>query len=71
MPAWKIGSGEFRSSDLVAAMMATGKASSVEHRHVELVSKSLRPSTAFADAGCDFALFQCTSRYPTPLDRLV
>ena len=69
MAAWKIGSGEFRSSDLVAAMMATGKPALLSTGMVNWLEIT-RAVDGFRHAGCDFALCQCTSRYPTPLDRV-
>jgi len=69
MPAWKIGSGEYRSTDLLAAMMATGKP--------VLFSTGMsnwREITAAVDEfrarAVTFSLFQCTSQYPTPLNRV-
>ena len=66
-PAWKIGSGEYKSADLMGAMAATGKPI--------LLSTGMSRWSEIADSaagiralGVDLALFQCTSRYPTPLD---
>lgn len=66
MPAWKIGSGEYRSTDLLAAMTATGKP--------VLLSTGMSRRDEIAEgvatirgAGADVALFQCTTKYPTPL----
>jgi len=67
--AWKIGSGEFRSHDLMAAMARTGKPI--------LLSTGMSRWAEIADSaadiralGVDLGLFQCTSRYPTPLDQV-
>ena len=67
MPAWKIGSGEFASADLWLAMAET--------RAPILFSTGMSKRSEIADAvamfrglGLPFALMQCTSAYPTPLD---
>ncbi len=68
-PAWKIGSGEYKSTDLMAAMAATGRPillSTGMSRWAE-IAKSVAGIRAL---GVDPALFQCTSRYPTPFDRV-
>lgn len=69
MPAWKIGSGEFRSDDLLAAMMATGKPV-LFSTSMSTWAEIVRINDRFRARRLDFALFQCTSRYPTPLDRV-
>ena len=68
-PAWKIGSGEYKSQDLMAAMAATGKPI--------LLSTGMSHWAEIADSaagirklGVGLGLFQCTSRYPTPLDQV-
>ncbi len=66
MPAWKVGSGEFRSWDLLDAMAAAGGPillSSGMSRYDEIDAAVER----FRAKKTPFALFQCTSRYPTPL----
>jgi N,N'-diacetyllegionaminate synthase len=68
-PAWKIGSGEYKSTDLMAAMAATGRPillSTGMSRWAE-IAESVAGIRAL---GVDPALFQCTSRYPTPFDRV-
>ena len=68
-PAWKIGSGEYKSTDLMAAMATTGRPillSTGMSRRAE-IAESVAGIRAL---GVDPALFQCTSRYPTPLDRV-
>jgi N-acetylneuraminate synthase len=69
MPAWKIGSGEYKSAELMAAMAATGKPI--------LLSTGMSNWAEIADGvagirrlGVEAALFQCTSRYPTPLKQV-
>lgn len=69
MPAWKVGSGEIGSGDLLAAMTAG--------REPLLLSTGM---TGYADlavqiepiasAGIPYALFQCTTRYPTALEEV-
>ena len=67
MPAWKIGSGEFASADLWKAMAETGAPI--------LFSTGMAKRAEIADAVASFrsmnlpyALMQCTSAYPTPLE---
>ncbi len=67
--AWKIGSGEYKSQDLMAAMAATGKPillSTGMSRWAEIAHSA----AGIRSLGADLGLFQCTSRYPTPLDRV-
>lgn len=67
VPAWKLGSGEFRSRDLFEAMIATG---------LPILLSTGMSSWAdideavahFKNRQAPFALFQCTSRYPTDLE---
>jgi N,N'-diacetyllegionaminate synthase len=67
MPAWKIGSGEFASADLWRAMAENGAPI--------LFSTGMSKRSEIADAvamfrslSLPFALMQCTSAYPTPLE---
>lgn len=69
MPAWKIGSGEYKSAELMAAMAKTGKPI--------LLSTGMSTWAEIADGvagirklGVAPALFQCTSRYPTPFNQV-
>lgn len=69
MPAWKVGSGEFRSHELLAAIRRTGGPvllSTGMSRYDEIADmvRSLRQD------GTPFALMQCTSRYPVPLEEV-
>jgi N-acetylneuraminate synthase len=64
MPAWKVGSGEFRSSELLDAMIATGKpilysTGMSTWSDIEAVARRL------TERKHPFALLQCTSQYPT------
>ena len=68
-PAWKIGSGEYKSENLMAAMAATGKPillSTGMSRWAEIADSA----AGIRKLGVDLSLFQCTSRYPTPLDQV-
>lgn len=69
MPAWKVGSGEVESDELLDAMAAGGEpillstgiaGLSALERQVERISRKQVP----------VALFQCTTRYPTPLEEV-
>ncbi len=69
VPAWKIGSGEIATPDIHAAAVQTGRPL--------LVSTGMSSFAEIAEtvakvrgAGLDLALFQCTSRYPNPLERV-
>lgn len=69
MPAWKVGSGEFKSKELLAAMMATGKPVLFSTGMSTYGEVSEAVST-FKAASVPFALFQCTSHYPTALENV-
>lgn len=69
MPAWKVGSGEFRSQELLMAMTMTKKPI--------LFSTGMSTYSEVDDAvdffkkhDVDFGLFQCTSKYPTPINQV-
>jgi N,N'-diacetyllegionaminate synthase len=67
MPAWKIGSGEFASADLWQAMAETGAPilfSTGMAKRAEIADAV----TVFRANGLPYALMQCTSAYPTPLE---
>lgn len=66
VPAWKIGSGDTSSQELLHAMLATGKPIIVstgmsDWAEIHTLAATLR------DHNNAFALMQCTSMYPTPL----
>ena len=67
MPAWKIGSGEFASADLWRAMAETG-APILFSTGMSKRSEINEAVAMFRSRGLPFALMQCTSAYPTPLD---
>lgn len=69
MRAWKVGSGEVRSRDLLAAMVRAGgpillSTGMSDHAEIADVSVWLR------DQDVPVALFQCTSKYPVPLEEV-
>ncbi len=69
MPAWKVGSGEFRSYELLSAMIQTEKpilfsTGMSQYAEVDDAVKT------FKDKDVSFALFQCTSKYPTPIEHV-
>jgi len=69
IPAWKVGSGEVNTPDLLEAMiktklpvlLSTGMSS---YKEIEKVTEILNKKDT------PFALFQCTSRYPAPLEEV-
>jgi N-acetylneuraminate synthase len=67
--AWKIGSGEFASRELWDAMTATGAPILFSTG----LAKRVEIETAvdlFRRKGLPFALFQCTTSYPSPLEEV-
>lgn len=69
VPAWKIGSGDVTLAELFEPMAATGKP--------VIVSSGMsgwdeidRTVVALRDKRAPFALMQCTSMYPTPLEEV-
>jgi N-acetylneuraminate synthase len=67
MPAWKLGSGEFRSMELLDAVADAGGPvllSTGMSRWDEIGAMV----DAIGQRRLPFALFQCASRYPTPLE---
>ena len=69
MPAWKVGSGETNNPELLARMMGTGKPIllSTGMSTVAEISDTVDLVRANQNA---LALFQCTSRYPAPLEQV-
>jgi len=71
MPAWKVASGEVRHEALIAAMLATGKpillssGLSAYQALDETIARIARPQET-----SPLAIFQCTTRYPTPLEEV-
>jgi N,N'-diacetyllegionaminate synthase len=69
MPAWKIGSGEFASRELWHAMAAAGVPilfSTGLARRAEIDNAV----SLFRAKGLPFALLQCTTSYPSPLEEV-
>lgn len=69
MPAWKVGSGEVTNLPFLERLAATGKPillSSGMSSFAELDSAT----QAIRQAGGSFALFQCTTSYPCPPEKL-
>jgi N-acetylneuraminate synthase len=65
MPAFKVASGEVTNSPLLQAMATSGKpllisTGMVNHGEIEQAIELCRKSS------CSYALFQCTSSYPSP-----
>lgn len=68
-PAWKIGSGETTNSLLLERCLRSGKpillsTGMSNWKEIDATVALIR------EAGNDFCLFQCTSMYPTPLERV-
>jgi len=69
MPAWKVGSGEFRSWQLLKAMAATG--APILFSTGMSNWDEIREAVAWFRANnTAFALFQCTAEYPTSLEQV-
>jgi len=71
MPAWKVGSGEFRSWCLLKAIADTGTGAPVLYSTGMASWSEIHDAVAwFRESGINFALFQCTTAYPTPLEQV-
>lgn len=69
VPAWKVGSGEFKSFRLLDVMINTGKPIMISTgmscwEEIDAVVNYLKSRSA------SFVLFQCTSEYPTPINHV-
>lgn len=69
VPAWKVGSGEFRSRHLLEVMIATRRPVLFSTGMCDYAEVAEAVSV-FRSADTPFALFQCTSKYPTPMDQV-
>lgn len=69
MPAWKVGSGEFRSQPLMEAMAVTG-APILYSTGMSSYSEIDAAVSWFKRCNLHFALFQCTSKYPVSLQQV-
>jgi N-acetylneuraminate synthase len=67
MPAWKVGSGEFRSVELLDAMIKTGKPVLLS-TGMSTYDEIDQMMAMFKDNKVDCGIFQCTSKYPTALE---
>ena len=68
-PAWKVGSGEFRSQDLLEAM-ATDQIPILFSTGMSTWDEIDSAVRRIRELGAPIALFQCTSLYPTPLEQV-
>lgn len=69
MPAWKIGSGEFWSEELLQAMLDTGKPLIIS-TGMSAWSEILAISEKLEAVSYPYAFLQCTSRYPTQYEQV-
>ncbi|MEQ9638515.1 MAG: N-acetylneuraminate synthase family protein [Alphaproteobacteria bacterium] len=69
MPAWKIGSGEYKSAELMAAMARTGKPILLS-TGMSTWAEIAAGVAGIRKLGVAPALFQCTTRYPTPFNQV-
>jgi N,N'-diacetyllegionaminate synthase len=69
MPAWKVGSGEVFNDHLLRAMASAGGPILLSSG-MSAYSDIERAVAAVRALGAEFALFQCASRYPTPLEQV-
>ncbi len=67
MPAYKVGSGEFKSTELLAAMMSTGKPV-LYSTGMSTYSEIDEAVNLFRHKNVAHAIFQCTSNYPTKME---
>jgi N,N'-diacetyllegionaminate synthase len=69
MPAWKVGSGEVRSDELLNAM-AEGGEPVLLSTGISSTAVVQRQVEHFRRRNVPVALFQCTTRYPAPLEEV-
>lgn len=69
VPAWKVASGELGNGPLLDRMIATG-APLLISSGMSRIDEVEALTTRLRDAGSPFAVFQCTSMYPTPLEKV-
>jgi N,N'-diacetyllegionaminate synthase len=69
VPAWKVGSGEFGSTDLIGAMCRTGKPI-ILSTGMSTWQEIERSASVIDEAASPLAIMQCTSLYPTPMDKV-
>lgn len=68
-PAYKIGSGEVETPDIFEAIARTGKPLLLSSG-MSSYDMTDRAVEAMKKRKMDFALFQCTTQYPTPLEKV-
>jgi N-acetylneuraminate synthase len=69
LAAWKIGSGECNNYPLIRHIASFGRPVLLSTGMNDIAS--IRPAVSILrDAGVPFALFHCTSMYPTPYDKV-
>lgn len=69
MPAWKVGSGEYKSQDLIDAMIKTKKPILLS-TGMSKISEINEMLNYLSSNQNEYALFQCTSMYPTPFEAI-
>jgi len=67
MPAWKVGSGEVNNPSIISAMMETKKPLLLSSG-MSSWNEIEKAVGLIVDRDIPLALFQCTSKYPTPLE---
>lgn len=67
VPAWKVGSGEYKSNELIEYMAKTGLPVLLS-TGMSTYEEIDRLTNIIQDVGAPCALFQCTSKYPTSLE---
>lgn len=69
MPAWKVGSGEVFNTSILKAMAETG-APILLSTGMSYYREIKSAVAAIENAGLDYAVFQCTSCYPVPFEKV-
>lgn len=67
VPAWKVGSGEYNSAELVSYMAETGLPVMIS-TGMSKYGEINKMADLLESKDAQFALFQCTSKYPTNLE---
>lgn len=68
VPAWKLSSGELNSIDLIDSMIATGKPILASTGMAYM--SEIQTLYNYINSKVPILIFQCTSSYPTPLDKV-
>jgi N,N'-diacetyllegionaminate synthase len=69
MPAWKVGSGEIGTLPMLERMARTGKPVLLSNGLADWVTLDAAVATV-RNAGAPLAIFQCTTAYPCPPERV-